>query len=54
MRSLERELNTLKKDRDGLKEKMHQWSDYDNLKRELEVLKVCSRPKPKQACSISY
>jgi homeobox protein cut-like len=42
LRGLEREINTMKKDRDGLKEKMHQWSDYDNLKRELEVLKVRS------------
>jgi homeobox protein cut-like len=40
LRSVEREISTLKKDRDGLKERMHQWSDYDNLKRELEVLKV--------------
>jgi homeobox protein cut-like len=40
MRALEREVNSLKKDRDGLREKMHKWSDYENLKKELEVLKV--------------
>ena len=39
-RVLERELGTLRKDRDGLREKMGKWSDYENLRRELEVLKV--------------
>jgi homeobox protein cut-like len=42
LRSLEREISTLKKDRDSLREKLHQWSDYDNVKQELEVLKVCT------------
>ena len=40
-RTLERELNSLKKDRDDLREKIHQWGDYENVKQELEVLKVC-------------
>ncbi|KAK7529234.1 CASP C terminal-domain-containing protein [Phyllosticta citribraziliensis] len=38
-RTLERELESLKKDRDALREKVNSWGDYDNVKRELEVLK---------------
>lgn len=45
LRGLEREVTTLKKDRDALREKMAKWSDYENLKRELEVLKVRSSSK---------
>lgn len=40
LRSLEREVSTLKSDRDALKLKLQQWSDYDDLRRELEMLKV--------------
>ncbi|KAF2431402.1 Golgi membrane protein-like protein [Tothia fuscella] len=39
LRALERELSTLKNDRDVLREKVHHWADYENVKRELEVLK---------------
>ena len=39
IRSLDREVNSLKIDNDGLREKIQQWSDYDNVKSELEVLK---------------
>jgi homeobox protein cut-like len=39
-RGLERELATLKKDRDTLKQRLQQCADYENIKRELEVLKV--------------
>ncbi|KAE9983454.1 hypothetical protein EG328_009946 [Venturia inaequalis] len=39
LRSLEREIETLKKDRDTLRVKLNQCSDYDNVKQELEVLK---------------
>ncbi|KAK8201663.1 CASP C terminal-domain-containing protein [Phyllosticta capitalensis] len=38
-RTLEREIESLKKDRDALREKVNSWGDYDNVKRELEVLK---------------
>lgn len=41
LRLLEREISALKKDRDVLREKVHHWGDYENVKRELEVLKVC-------------
>jgi homeobox protein cut-like len=40
LRGLEREVNTLKKDRDSLKQRLQQCGDYENIKRELEVLKV--------------
>jgi len=40
LRSLEREVTILKSDRDALKQRLQQWSDYDDLKRELEMLKV--------------
>ncbi|KAF2143411.1 uncharacterized protein K452DRAFT_350443 [Aplosporella prunicola CBS 121167] len=38
-RGLEREVAALKKDRDTLREKVNSWGDYENVKRELEVLK---------------
>ena len=41
-RSLEREIKSLKSEKDALREKVHKWSDYENVKQELEVLKVGS------------
>jgi homeobox protein cut-like len=43
LRGLEREMAGLKSDRESLKQKLAQCSDYDNLKQELEVLKVSMR-----------
>jgi homeobox protein cut-like len=39
LRSLEREIGMLKEERDVLKVKVQKWSDYDDVKQELEVLK---------------
>lgn len=39
LRSIEREVNALKEERDTLKTKVQKWSDYDDIKQELEVLK---------------
>ncbi|KAF4982022.1 hypothetical protein FZEAL_2272 [Fusarium zealandicum] len=39
LRSIEREVNTLKDERDAMKVKIHKWGDYDDMKQELEVLK---------------
>lgn len=39
LRSLEREVGLLVEERDGLKVKVQKWSDYDDVKQELEVLK---------------
>ncbi|KAI1853546.1 hypothetical protein JX266_001530 [Neoarthrinium moseri] len=39
LRGLEREVGLLKEERDGLKTKVQQWHDYDDVKQELEVLK---------------
>ena len=39
LRSTEREVTMLKDERDNLKTKIHKWSDYDEVKQELEVLK---------------
>lgn len=39
LRGLEREVNLLKDERDTLKAKVQKWSDYDDIKQELEVLK---------------
>lgn len=39
-RSLEREIKNLKAEKETLREKVQKWSDYDNVKQELEVLKV--------------
>ena len=39
LRSLEREIGLLKDERDALKTKVQKWSDYEDVKQELEVLK---------------
>ncbi|KAK3940791.1 CASP C terminal-domain-containing protein [Diplogelasinospora grovesii] len=39
LRGLEREVGLLKEERDALKAKVQKWSDYDDVKAELEVLK---------------
>jgi homeobox protein cut-like len=39
LRSLEREISMLKEERDLLKAKVQKWSDYEDVKQELEVLK---------------
>lgn len=39
LRGLEREVGLLKEERDVLKVKIQKWSDYDDVKQELEVLK---------------
>jgi homeobox protein cut-like len=41
-RSLEREIKSLKSEKEALREKVQKWGDYDNVKQELEVLKVCN------------
>ncbi|KAJ0166099.1 Protein CASP [Colletotrichum tanaceti] len=39
LRGLEREVGLLKEERDNLKAKVQKWSDYEDVKQELEVLK---------------
>ncbi|CAM1510245.1 Fc.00g005800.m01.CDS01 [Cosmosporella sp. VM-42] len=39
LRSIEREVSSLKDERDSLKAKVQKWSDYEEVKQELEVLK---------------
>jgi homeobox protein cut-like len=39
LRALEREIGMLKDERDALKSKVQKWSDYDDVKQELEILK---------------
>jgi homeobox protein cut-like len=39
LRSMEREIGLLKDERDALKSKVQKWSDYEDVKQELEVLK---------------
>lgn len=39
-RSLEREIKALKSEKEALREKVQRWGDYENVKQELEVLKV--------------
>lgn len=39
LRSMEREVSSLKDERDTLKAKVQKWSDYEDVKQELEVLK---------------
>lgn len=39
LRTLEREIGLMKDERDSLKSKVQKWSDYEDVKQELEVLK---------------
>jgi len=41
IRALERTVEALKRDKDTLKEKVNRWGDYEEVRRELEILKVC-------------
>ena len=43
LRMLERDLQALREDREGLRERLHAWRDYSDIKRELEIFKVCER-----------
>ena len=40
IRALERDTQTLQLDREGLRERLHSWRDYTEIKRELETFKV--------------
>lgn len=40
IRALERDTQTLQLDRQGLRERLHSWRDYPEIKRELETFKV--------------
>ncbi|KAK5128763.1 hypothetical protein LTR85_000096 [Meristemomyces frigidus] len=40
LRGLEREISSLKADRDALEIKVQKWNDYDELKRELDMLRA--------------
>lgn len=44
-RTLEREIKSLKSEKEALREKVQKWGDYENVKQELEVLKVCLAPQ---------
>jgi homeobox protein cut-like len=48
-RNLEREIKSLKSEKEALREKVQKWSDYDNVKQELEVLKVSEPSSHAQA-----
>jgi homeobox protein cut-like len=43
VKGLEREVEALKNDRNSLKQRLNLWSDYENIKQELQVLKVLYR-----------
>lgn len=40
LRGVEREVNAIRADRDALQTKVHKWSDYEEMKRELEMLRA--------------
>lgn len=40
LRTMEREAGSMKADRDALQKKVQKWSDYDEVKRELEMLRA--------------
>ena len=40
IRTLERDIQTLQHDRESLRERLHLWRDYPDIKRELEIFKV--------------
>lgn len=40
IRTLEKDIRMLESDREGLRERLHSWRDYADIKRELEIFKV--------------
>lgn len=40
IRTLEKDIRMLDSDREGLRERLHSWRDYSDIKRELEIFKV--------------
>ena len=40
VRTMEREIHALRTDGEGLRERVHAWRDYEDIKRELEIFKV--------------
>lgn len=42
IRTLEKNAQMLERDREGLRERVQSWRDYDEIKQELEIFKVCS------------
>ena len=40
--TLEKNAQMLERDREGLRERVQSWRDYDEIKQELEIFKVCS------------
>lgn len=41
IRTLERDAQALQSDRESLRERLHSWKDYKDIKQELEIFKVC-------------
>ena len=41
IRSLERDIHAFQRDKEELRERLQKWQDYPEIKRELEVFKVC-------------
>ena len=42
IRTLERDTQILQREREGLRERVHSWRDYTDIKRELDIFKVCT------------
>lgn len=42
IRTLERDTQMLQREREGLRERVHSWRDYTDIKRELDIFKVCT------------
>lgn len=42
--TLERDMQTLRNDKENLRERVDAWRDYPDIKRELDIFKVCRRP----------
>ena len=40
IRTLERDTQNLQRDREGLRDRLHSWRDYADIKRELDIFKV--------------
>lgn len=52
IRTLEREVAKVNSDRDQLRKKIQSWGDYEELKRDLEVMKVRCLCRPRWTCSM--
>ncbi len=52
IRALEKDAQMLERDREGLRERVQSWRDYNEIKQELDIFKVRNEPIPCYDCTL--